>query len=306
MTPTLYTGWWFNGSSGQSSFSWTDYKLGTNANLFVSPKRWNPLFPSPAPFVKPTMKTNVFKKMATNSQRGVVHWVRSCSVPCPLGICSWDRSCQALRSWINAARRCKVFHTCWSQFPTHVWGPVACTEGWRPVGDRKTYREHFRSEVNSGLFWIIIKSDGLFILTISYRARERALWKRENSLQSCTVMTNFQTASSTTPTRRILPTTASRTIRTSVPVPHSERTKVRFVTTIRIWNQHLSNLLFPLAEKDFYLLLCTKNFSDNTGRGDGGWMWVRILCHWGGPSFLTWHTVCQTTSRISSILGKMR
>lgn len=78
------------------------------------------------------------EKKATDSQHGLVHWMGSCSVCCPPGICSLDRSCQALRSWINAARHCKVFHTCWSRFPRHVWGQVACTEGWRPVEDRKT------------------------------------------------------------------------------------------------------------------------------------------------------------------------
>lgn len=63
MTPTLYTGWWFNGSSGQSSFSWSDYKLTTNANLFKFPQKgWNPHFSAPAPSVKQTMKTSVFKK----------------------------------------------------------------------------------------------------------------------------------------------------------------------------------------------------------------------------------------------------
>lgn len=68
MTPTLYTGWWFNGSSGQSSFSWSDYKLTTNANLFkFLQKGWIPRFSAPAPSVKQTMKTSVFKKKATDS-----------------------------------------------------------------------------------------------------------------------------------------------------------------------------------------------------------------------------------------------
>lgn len=58
--------------------------------------------------------------------------------------------------------------------------------------------------------------------TISYRARERAFWKRANSLRSWIVMTSFQAASRTTPTSRMLPTTASSTMRASGPPPHSE------------------------------------------------------------------------------------
>lgn len=67
MTPTLYTGGWFNGGSGQSSFSWSDDKLPTNANLLkFLQKGWNPLLPAPAPWVKQTMKTFRKKKRPQN------------------------------------------------------------------------------------------------------------------------------------------------------------------------------------------------------------------------------------------------
>lgn len=97
-------------------------------------KSWNPLFSAP----HPQSNKQTGKKKATASQHGIVHWMRSCLARCPPGICSLDRSCQALCSRINAARHCKVFQTCWSRFPRHAWGQVACTEGWRPGGDRKT------------------------------------------------------------------------------------------------------------------------------------------------------------------------
>lgn len=74
-------------------------------------------------------------------------------------------------------------------------------------------------------------------------------------------------------------------------------------------NQHFSNL-FPRTEKAFYLLLCTITFSDNnTGRGDSGWLSIVDECGWEfcateeGPLF---HDIRYTTSRIYSILGKMR
>lgn len=75
-------------------------------------------------------------------------------------------------------------------------------------------------------------------LTISYRARERALWKRANSRRSWMVMTSFQTPSSTTPTSRMLPTTASSTILASGPPPHSDRG--RQIKTVRHWEILLS------------------------------------------------------------------
>lgn len=88
-------------------------------------------------------------------RRSVVNWMRLCSVHCPPGICSLDRSCQALCSWINAARHCRVFHTCWSRFLDRVWRRAACTEGWRPVGDRKTYQEQ-----NEDYFKLSLKAMG--------------------------------------------------------------------------------------------------------------------------------------------------
>lgn len=142
MTPLLYTKCWFYGSDGESFSCWCGYKFTTDANLFMFlQKGWNPHFVAPASSVKHTIKNNVFKKKkkkATDSQRSNVHWMRLRSVHCPPGICSLDRSRQALCSWINACRHCKVFHTCWGRFLDRAWRRAACTEGWRPVGDRKT------------------------------------------------------------------------------------------------------------------------------------------------------------------------
>lgn len=85
------------------------------------------------------------------------------------------------------------------------------------------------------------------ILTISYRARERALWKRANSLRSWIVMTNFHTASSTTPTSRMLPTTASSTVRASGPPPHSDMGRGKFIHGghNHQCEQHSNSLAFP-------------------------------------------------------------
>lgn len=251
MTPTLHTGWWFNGSSGQSSFSRSDYKLTANANLFkVSPKRMESTLFCSSPSVKQTNK----KRPQIPKTASFIGWGR---VP-PVVL-------QGFAHWTGPAKPCAhgSMQPAIVRFSIHgeVGFHVMCGDrllvqrvGGLWVTEKTQHKEYFRSGTK-----LRVILDQLWVLTISYLARERALWKRENSLQSWTVMTNFQTASSTTPTRRILPTTASRTMRTSVPAPHSERTKLRFLTpTIGTWNQHFGIWPFPLAERAFFIHFCAQ------------------------------------------------
>ncbi len=82
--------------------------------------------------------------------------------------------------------------------------------------------------VTSNLISIIwIKRSAVYglNLTISYRARERALWKRANSRRSWMVMTSFQRASSTMPINKMLPTTAKSTVMAFGAIAHSVNTQ---------------------------------------------------------------------------------